>query len=93
MRETDVVSRYATTRITIEPLRLLDRFPSFFEWCEVPALALPADNPKSALRRIESQSLPDRKRLERLVAAERFVAEKTGRVHCGLDYVYNRPGV
>jgi hypothetical protein len=77
-RESDVVGRHSASRVGVETVGFLDRLPTLFERRQVPALALPADDPQPTLRRVERQAASDGKRLERLIGAERLVAEKTG---------------
>src|ERR1041385_636309 len=75
--EPNVLRRHPAPRVPIEALGVFDRLPSLLERRQVPAFALSAHDPKPALRRVERQTAPDRKRLERLVGAERLVAEET----------------
>jgi hypothetical protein len=75
-RETDVIRRNAKTGSTERALALLDRLPPFLERCEVPSLALSADYPQPALRRIKCQPAADGKMLDRLIGAERTITEE-----------------
>src|SRR5262249_37401233 len=79
--ETDVVSGNAAARVAVELLGLLDCFPAFLERRQVPPLALRAHDPEPPFGGIECQALPDRERFDRLIRAERFVAEQARRVH------------
>jgi hypothetical protein len=79
--EADVVGRDAATRIAVQLLGELDRFPPILERSEIPALTVLTDDPQPALGGVERQPLPDRERFERLVRAKRFVAEQAGGIH------------
>src|SRR5919201_2932894 len=74
-RQPDVVCRHAQARRCEPALAVLDCFPAFFERREVPALALLANDPQSALRRVKRQTSTDGERLDDLVRAEVFVTE------------------
>ena len=81
LREPNVVRRHPFAGIAIQLFGLLNRLPPFVERREVPALTRPADHPQSAARSVERQAFSDRKCLDGLVRAKRFVAENAGRIH------------
>src|SRR6185436_12938392 len=83
LRESDVVGGNTLSRVAIELLRLLDRFPSLLERGEVPPLTVGTDDPKPPLCRIERETLPHWEHLERLVGPKWLRAEQTGGVHQG----------
>ena len=62
-------------------LRLFDCFPACVQGRQVPARAPRTDHPQPSLRRIERQPAAYRKVLNRLIAAQRAVAEQTCGVH------------
>src|SRR5437762_3355255 len=68
--EPDVVGRHAKASLRKQALGFFDRLPALLEWREVPALALPADNPKPPLRCVERETSADRKMLDDFVATE-----------------------
>src|SRR5207237_641777 len=63
------------------PLRLLDGLPARLQRREVPALALPADDPQPPPRPVVRETAAHGERFEHLVTAEWLVAEQAGRVH------------
>ncbi len=76
-----VVGRQAAARIGEQLLGRFDRFPALLERRQIPAFAVRADDPQPPALGVERQALADRKRLERLIGAERLVAKQTGGIH------------
>src|SRR5687768_18494129 len=60
--------------MSVPPLRLL---PASLERCEVPALAMPADDPQSPFGLVVGEAAAHGEVLDDLVAAEIVIAEET----------------
>ncbi len=76
--EADVIGRHSQLRAAKQSLALLDRFPSFFERCEVPARARLAYDPESSLLSIECQAASNGKMLDYFVRAKIAMTEEAG---------------
>ncbi|HMI48840.1 MAG TPA: hypothetical protein VK481_09245, partial [Gemmatimonadaceae bacterium] len=79
--EPDLLGRNTKLCFAVGSLAFFDRFPTLFDWREIPTLALPAHDPQPSLGRVECQPSPDGKVLDGFVGAERGVTEEAGRVH------------
>ncbi|HEY5087089.1 MAG TPA: hypothetical protein VII66_07030 [Gemmatimonadaceae bacterium] len=73
-----MLGRHAQLRATEEALALFDRFPSFFDGSEIPALARATHNPQPALVPVERKTAPDGKMLDYFVRAKVIMAEQAG---------------
>jgi hypothetical protein len=65
--KSDLIRRSAQSRTTIEPLGVLDGFPTFFERREVPSLAGGAHDPQPTFGCVECEPATDREMLDGLV--------------------------
>jgi hypothetical protein len=75
-RETDVFRGHAFVRVAKQPLAILDRFPTFLEWGEIPPLARLAHHPEPAAPLIEGQPSPHWERLDDFIRAQRVITKQ-----------------
>ncbi len=76
-----MIRRNTELRLAVRTLTLLDRFPSLFDWGQVPAFALSAHHPQAPFGSVECKPAPNGKVLDCFVGAELGVAEEARRVH------------
>src|SRR5450759_1867848 len=77
----DLLGRNTKLRVAVRPLALLDGLQALIDGRQIPAFAFPAHHPQASLRGVECEPSPDWKVLDRLVGAERRVAEEARRIH------------
>jgi len=79
--QSDVVRRDAHDRVAIAAFTRLHRFPSLFEWRQVPVSTGATDHPEPTALRVEGQASSHLKLLELDVPPEVCMTEQTGGIH------------